>query len=283
MRENHYTIGEISKLSRINKNTLRFYEEKGLISPAGRNEENNYRLYSEQHVVEAVMINELRELGFSLSEIREYLKQPTISQLEKEIDQKIRSLEEEQEKLQMQIRHLNQRKAMFSAGLHTSDDPGVKPMEVVFEEMPQVQVLLQKTQGSFATDKLQWKQYNDLLRLRDEKMLTATGPVGCVFFADCFRQLYFYEGETAFYLPVEGADPEDPDIGTIGGYTRAGILYKGDYTGLPYVYIELMHQINQNHYRTVGRSHEEYIVTFTSGVEPEEYLTHVYCPVEKIE
>ena len=44
--ENYFTIGEISKLSRISLKTLRYYDEIGLLKPKYVNQENNYRYYS---------------------------------------------------------------------------------------------------------------------------------------------------------------------------------------------------------------------------------------------
>ena len=42
-------INKVEELVGITKKNIRFYEEKGLITPA-RNEENRYREYSEEDV-----------------------------------------------------------------------------------------------------------------------------------------------------------------------------------------------------------------------------------------
>ena len=55
-----YTIGEISKITNLNKKTLRFYDEKGILKPLKRDEYNNYRYYSEQEILKALVIREMR-------------------------------------------------------------------------------------------------------------------------------------------------------------------------------------------------------------------------------
>lgn len=53
----------------ITKANIRYYEKEGLISP-GRNDENNYRDYSEEDVVLLERIKVLRMLGVPISDIR---------------------------------------------------------------------------------------------------------------------------------------------------------------------------------------------------------------------
>ena len=64
-----YTIGEAAKKLQVSTRTLRFYEEKDLVRPA-YTEENGYRFYSEEQIRQSEVILFLRELGFSLRQIK---------------------------------------------------------------------------------------------------------------------------------------------------------------------------------------------------------------------
>ena len=55
-------IKDVEKQVGISKANIRFYEEEGLIHPA-RNQENNYREYSETDVEQLQEINKLRLIG----------------------------------------------------------------------------------------------------------------------------------------------------------------------------------------------------------------------------
>ena len=62
-------INEVEALVGITKKNIRFYEEKGLLSP-DRNSENGYRDYGQAEVDELRRIKLLRKLGVPIEEIR---------------------------------------------------------------------------------------------------------------------------------------------------------------------------------------------------------------------
>src|ERR671939_2221540 len=65
-----YRIEEVAARTGFTKRTLRYYEEIGLITPAGRSE-GNYRLYSEADVARLQRIKRLKDvLGIPLSSIK---------------------------------------------------------------------------------------------------------------------------------------------------------------------------------------------------------------------
>src|ERR1051326_9602712 len=69
-----YSIDQVAAQTGLTKRTLRYYEEVGLLPPAGRTE-GNYRRYSEADIQRLERIKELRDLlGFSLSDIRQLLQ-----------------------------------------------------------------------------------------------------------------------------------------------------------------------------------------------------------------
>lgn len=62
-------INEVEALCGITKKNIRFYEEKGLLSPV-RNSENGYRDYGEAEVAALRRIKLMRKLGVPIEEIR---------------------------------------------------------------------------------------------------------------------------------------------------------------------------------------------------------------------
>jgi MerR family transcriptional regulator, thiopeptide resistance regulator len=71
-------VGDLAKQTGVSVRTLHYYDEIGLLSPSHRTE-GGYRLYAEQDILRLQQIVSLRQLGFSLEEIRECLEQHNFS------------------------------------------------------------------------------------------------------------------------------------------------------------------------------------------------------------
>lgn len=65
-------IGRVAKLARVNIQTVRYYERRGILSPDGHRE-SGYRLYTEEAIRKIRFIKNAQELGFTLDEIARLL------------------------------------------------------------------------------------------------------------------------------------------------------------------------------------------------------------------
>lgn len=74
--QSSFKIGELARLYGIGADTIRYYEEQGLLSP-GRGE-NGYRQYSLHDIWRMNVIRDLRGLGFSVERIRAYLQNHSV-------------------------------------------------------------------------------------------------------------------------------------------------------------------------------------------------------------
>lgn len=68
-----FKIGDFSKLSKISIRMLRHYDEIGLLTPTHINKVNGYRYYSANQLSTTNRIHALKDMGFSLSSIKEIL------------------------------------------------------------------------------------------------------------------------------------------------------------------------------------------------------------------
>ncbi|EQB86347.1 hypothetical protein M918_14750 [Clostridium sp. BL8] len=71
-----YTIQQAAKMFNISTNKVRFYEEKGLIKPE-RNQNNDYRYFTEEDLIKLQSILLYRVLGLSIEDIKELLSKNT--------------------------------------------------------------------------------------------------------------------------------------------------------------------------------------------------------------
>ncbi len=110
-----YTIGEAAKKLQVSTRTLRFYEEKDLVRPAYI-KENGYRFYSEEQIRQIELIIFLKELGFSLKQIKMLIQDEHGSQslellLKEQYQENQRKIDEISKK-QAKIEHLQKIKLL---------------------------------------------------------------------------------------------------------------------------------------------------------------------------
>jgi Hg(II)-responsive transcriptional regulator len=67
------SIGELATATKVKIVTIRYYEQVGLM-PAPARTEGNYRSYNNEHAHRLQFIKRLRELGFTLDEVRDLLR-----------------------------------------------------------------------------------------------------------------------------------------------------------------------------------------------------------------
>ena len=89
----YYTIGEVSKIYDIATDSLRYYEKKGLVIPQRR--DNGYRIYSLEEIWRLNLIKDLRKLGFSVEQIKDYIDDRNIKKTKELIEREIILIEKE--------------------------------------------------------------------------------------------------------------------------------------------------------------------------------------------
>jgi MerR family mercuric resistance operon transcriptional regulator len=69
----HLTIGQVAQRAGMGIETVRFYEREGLLNRPARSPSSGYRLYEEDVIARLLFILRAKELGFTLTEIKELL------------------------------------------------------------------------------------------------------------------------------------------------------------------------------------------------------------------
>ncbi len=73
-----FKVGDLAKQTGVSVRTLHYYDEIGLLSPSHRTEAG-YRVYGEDDIIRLQQIVSLRQIGFSLEQIRDCLEQEQFS------------------------------------------------------------------------------------------------------------------------------------------------------------------------------------------------------------
>ena len=120
----YFKIGEISKLYQIGVDSLRYYEELGLLTP--KRGKNGYRLYRLDDIWRLNVIRDLRGLGFSMERIREYLTNRSIDTTELLLNEELNAIHRKM----AQLRQLQSNVEQRLATLQTAKE---QPLETVTE------------------------------------------------------------------------------------------------------------------------------------------------------
>jgi len=107
-----YRVGEFSRLCQVTIRTLRYYDELGILRPNIVDKFTGYRYYSSNQLKDYHNILLLKELGFSLDEIKTNIKDIN----DVFISNKIKELEREQGNLSTKLNVLDKMKRKLNSG-----------------------------------------------------------------------------------------------------------------------------------------------------------------------
>ncbi|CEP80002.1 MerR family transcriptional regulator [Paraclostridium sordellii] len=82
-----YSVGQVAKFLGVSRDTLKFYEDKGLVNPK-KNAENGYREYNQFDIYDITTINFYREIDIEIKKIQEIRTNKSIDDLELLLEEK---------------------------------------------------------------------------------------------------------------------------------------------------------------------------------------------------
>ena len=98
-KEKKLTSGEMAKKTGVSQKAIRLYDEKGLLKPTEYSE-GNYRLYDAAALQILEKIVALKQIGFSLEEIRDNLRDGDARDIHEALELQLQKIEEKKYQLQ---------------------------------------------------------------------------------------------------------------------------------------------------------------------------------------
>ncbi len=105
--ENILRIGDFSKINHISIQTLRFYDQIGLLKPYKVDDQTNYRYYHINQSALVDLIQYLRQLNFSLRDIKVILTKDDFTDVSLIIEEHRQALKGERTTINQQLRELD--------------------------------------------------------------------------------------------------------------------------------------------------------------------------------
>lgn len=282
----YFTVGEVSEISNLSKKSLRFYDEKGLLSPSLRGE-NNYRYYSNEQVQDAIVISALKLRGLTLSEILDLFdgERPSTEKIYESLNAKAEDLRVQIDELQKQLEQTQNTTSQIVSAIEGSRGDGASSDEggeLEIAWFPEKTVVYTRYKSYNNANQIWWDRTAEIYRLAAEGNHPIMGALGAIYHDHYLNQFFFDYGDMEVFLPIPEDTPVQGNVKHLGGYTVARKVYQGLYSGLLPVYVSLVKEIEDKGCRIVGPAMEEYLVDFMHGAEESACITRVSFPIEPV-
>ena len=267
-KEQLYKIGMFANMNRVTIKTLRYYDEQKLLVPVYVDEENGYRYYAAGQMAQLHRIIALKNMGFSIDDIRKIMdgaeEQSFLLDKKQEILKELAVLTD---KLSQVESYLARESMNLSA-------------PVLIKEIPQVIV---------CTMKRRIKSYDALFELMPQMgAQTEMLDCKCAQPAYCFTHYLEsgYKEEDILVEICEAVTEKKQDLGDIVFKVfpkvpmAACIFHKGSYNTLHNSYAMLLQKIEENGYEICGKNRESYIDGVWKKETENESLTEIQIPVK---
>lgn len=269
-----FNIGDFARHGRVSVRMLRHYDAIGLLHPASVDPATGYRLYEASQLARLNRIIALKDLGFSLHQVRSILDDKV------SVEELRGMLRLRRADLQSRVAADTARLAQVEARLQTIEREGAMPTDdVQVKRIPAVRVAeLTGTAASFEPESIGpviQPLYEELMDLLARAGLTPAGPAIA----------YYEDAPDGDQVVVHASVPVDADPGSGRGFSivdlaaverAATIVHRGPMDDVMPTIQTLARWIDSNGYRSGGYNRELYI---ECGSDPATWVTELQEPI----
>ncbi|RSK25840.1 MerR family transcriptional regulator [Bacillus sp. HMF5848] len=265
-----YQIGLFSKMNRITTKTLRYYDEIGILKPECIDDFTGYRYYSSSQLARLNTIISLKQMGFSLGDIKELVDNESMME---EI-----LLKKENELCDM-IKDANEQLLKIKSCIKAIKGGSSMKYNPVIKSLPEVIV------ASMRFIAKSYDEYFDVIPKMGEEMVKA-GAV-CASPEYCFNVYHDQEYKDKD-IDVEVCEAvvdycQDTDMVKYKKINKVEqalcVVHKGSYHTLRDAYNFAFEWMKDNGYNLVGEPRERYIDGIWNKENEEDWLTELQIPI----
>lgn len=265
----YYKIGEISKLFHIGMDSIRYYEEIGIVKPY-RDPENNYRLYTLDDLRKITAIREMLSLNFTTAEIKHFEETRTLSSTMELFQKELNLINEHIETLLQQKEDITSRINTLKTAIALKEDCSIKVLDLY--ERPCIMISDTNIPDNYVDYSLM------------EYMQAHPQRISTIGNCDCYT------------LDIEGSNPESDYYRTknvffysaSGNYQSNYSLPAGKYLSLTYTgslkktkqLLPTLYQYARTHrFKVIGDPIEFCHIDNYETIDENEYVTEIQLPV----
>ncbi len=265
-------IGDFSRLSRVSIRMLRYYDEHDLLKPFQIDDDTGYRYYHENQLSKIARIVELRNMGFSVSSIREILTCEGDTEALKKMFavQKAQLLEESEA--------IRQRVSLLDAAVEKLRKDKIMNYKCELKELKErkvasVRMIIPKYEE-------EGRLWHVLFSETKSQNLQVCGAAMAVLHDKEYKEV---DVDVEVQVEVNGnyQDTEHVKFHAEPACTVISATFKGSYSQFSDVYRSLATWVADNGYEFAGPMMDVYHVGPNDTRNPDEFVTEVCCAVKK--
>lgn len=260
----HFKIGEISKLYNIGVDSIRYYEEIGLLNPD--RSESGYRHYSIHDIWKLNVIRDLRSIGFTMEQIHEYLTCHNVAS-------SLALLEEEENAIKKQMQHLMKLQKNVAHRLETIHSALTLPLHQITLLTLPARHCHSLSEGYSHAEEMDLL-IKRLINLNQDRLyIIGSNQIGTV-----ISRTSLLTNKKPIYQSVFIIDDDGSETISSGKYLT--VAYRGCYTQTVDWGIKLIAYANDHHLKITGDLLELLWIDIHTTSEENEYITQLQLPVQ---
>lgn len=262
-------IGEFASLNKVTIQALRYYDSFGLLKPNQIEESNGYRYYSARQIPKLNKIILLKEIGFTLKEIKYYLDNEhlDINDLLRDKEREVESEVSEAKAKLSRIRQLlkiNNTEVSYMSYAVTIKETKQMKVATLRDYIP-----THSEQGHL------WEELVEHINTHKGEILT---PCMVIYHKN---DMGTDSINAEVVEPIKGNVPPNDkiDVKSLESIKVASVIHNGSYDSLNRAYAFIMQWIEDNNYTISGSQRELYIKGEWNTDSSEEYVTELQIPI----
>lgn len=269
----YLTTGEFAKLCKVNKQTLFYYDQIGLLSPVLKNEKG-YRYYSIRQIELFFVIDLLKDLGMSLNDIQQYTQNKSPESFLSLMYQKKVEIVKKRQEIEMKEKIIEAKIALMEEASH------LDLHQVTLEHLPEATLYLSRNIENI-TDEGFVEVVSDFINELNVSQLDTGYPIGVITKRE---QILKGEFTNYSYLYIEQPNPKEgyPYFKSVKGDFLSG-YHIGDEKTIHKTYKRLFSEMDRLNLALGDYVFEEYIYDTVVMNHKEHYVTKIMIQVDQIE
>ncbi|WP_453993651.1 MerR family transcriptional regulator [Bacillus nitroreducens] len=265
------TTGEFAKLCKVNKQTLFYYDQIGLLSPAYKNEKG-YRFYSINQMEFFHVIDLLKELGMSLHDIQQYTQNKSPQKFLSLMYQQKEEIVRKRQEIEMKERQIEAKIALMEEASQ------IDFHQITLEHLPEATLYLSRNIENITDEKF-IEVISEFIEELNESQLDSGYPIGGIIKSEQILKGKFSKYS---YLYIEQPNPVDghPYFKAVKGDFLIG-YHIGDDKTIHTTYQRLLSELERLQLTLGEYIFEEYVYDTVVKNQKEDYVTKIMIQVSK--
>lgn len=267
----YLTTGEFAKLCKVNKQTLFYYDQIGLLSPVYKNEKG-YRFYSINQMELFYVIDLLKDLDMSLHDIQQYTQNKSPESFLRLMYQKKEEIVKKRQEIEMKEKLIEAKIALMEDATQINFD------QITLEHLPEATLYLSRNIENISDEEFV-EVISEFIDELNESQLDTGYPIGGI-----TKREQVLKGEFSkySYLYMEQPNPKEgyPYFQAVKGDFLIG-YHVGDDQTIHKTYKRLLSEMERLNLTLGDHVFEEYVYDTVVTNQKEEYVTKIMVEVIK--